>query len=93
MENYYYTVILQALQAPIDHVKKATVLRHLKAKIVCLHSQENQRIILTNGESDKIIGEKVSVHQYIKALRRGKARTINRIREGKGIHTRRQQPY
>jgi len=61
MENYYYTVI-QALQAPIDHVKKANAVRQLKAKIIRLHSQENQRILLANGESDKIIGEEVSVH-------------------------------
>jgi len=87
MENYYYTVIQQALQAPIDHVKKATALIQLKAKLIRLQSQENQRILLTNGDS-KIIGEEVSVHQYIKTLRRGKARTVNRIRDGEGnIHT------
>jgi hypothetical protein len=57
MQNFYYTVIQHALQAPIDHVKKATALRQLKAKIIRLHSQENQRILLGNGESDKIIGE------------------------------------
>jgi len=93
MENYYYTVIQQALQAPIDHVKKATVLRHLKAKIIRLHSQENQRIILANGESDKIIGEEISVHQYIKALRRGKHERLTGYETGRGIQTRRQQPY
>jgi len=88
MESFYYTAMQQAIQAPIDHVKKATALRQLKAKIVRLHSQENQRILLANGESDKIIGEEVSVHQYIKALRREKARTINRIRDEEGnIHT------
>jgi hypothetical protein len=73
------------LNAPIDHAKKATTLKHLKAKITRLHSQQQQRILLDNDVSDGLIGEEVSLHQHITALKRKKARTLIQIQNGEGI--------
>jgi len=54
MEHFYYTATHQALQAPTDQVKKATVLKHLKAMIISLHSQQ-QCVLLANGDSERIL--------------------------------------
>jgi hypothetical protein len=82
MEHFYYTVIYQALKAPNNHAKKATILKHLKAKITRLHSHHQQRILLDNDDSDGLMGEEVSLHQHITALKRKKARTVSQIQNG-----------
>ena len=76
MEQFYYTAIYQLLNAPIDHAKKATILKHLKANITRLHCHQQQRILLDNGDSDGLTGEEVFPQHYITALKRKKARTV-----------------
>jgi arginine deiminase len=85
MEHFYYTAIYQALNAPNDHAKKMTTLKHLKAKITRLHSQQQQWILLDNGDSDRLIGEEVSLHHHITALKQKKARTVTQIQNGEVI--------
>ena len=84
MEHFYYTAIHQALNATIDHAKKATIPKHLKAKVTRLHSHQ-QRILLDNCDSDGLIGEEVSLHHHISAQKRKKARTVIQIRNEEGI--------
>jgi hypothetical protein len=85
MEHFYYTAIYQALNAPNDHAKKATTLQHLMAKITRLHSQQQQWILLDNGDSDGLIAEEVSLHHHITALKQKKARKVTQIQNGEGI--------
>jgi hypothetical protein len=85
MENFYYTVIYQALKALINHAKKATILKHLKAKIARPHSHQQQRILLDNDNSDGLMGEEVSLHQHITALKRKKAQTVTQIQNRERI--------
>ena len=65
MEYFYYIAIHQALNAPIDHAKKATTLKQLKSKVTRLHSHQQQRVLLDNDDSDGLIGEEVSLHHHI----------------------------
>ena len=49
MENYYYDVIYQVLNEPLQHVDKTAVMRKLKAKIVRLYSTQPHRVLQENG--------------------------------------------
>jgi len=72
MENFYYSAIYQVLQAPANHVQKATTLKRLKAKIIRPHSIQQQGILLDNGDPDKIVGEELSIHNFISAIQQKK---------------------
>jgi hypothetical protein len=84
MENFYYSAIYQVLQAPANHVQKATTLKRLKAKIIRPHSIQQQGILLDNGDPDKIVGEELSIHNFISAIQRQKARTVTQIYDQEG---------
>ena len=73
MENFYYSAIYQVLQAPENHVKEATALKRFNTKIVQLNSVQQQGILLDNGDQDRIVGEELSIHHFIKAIKRQKA--------------------
>ena len=79
MENFYCSAIYQVLQAPVNHLQKATALKRLMAKIIRLHSIQQQGIILDNGYPDRIVGEELSTHHFISAIKRQKLRTANQI--------------
>ena len=64
MENYYYDVIYQVLNDPLQHVKKAVVLRKVKAKILRLYSTQQQGVLLDNGEQNGMTGEELSIHRH-----------------------------
>ena len=57
------------MNAPTDPAKKATTLKQLKAKITRLHSHQQQRILLDNGDSDGLTGEEVSLHHHITKMK------------------------
>ena len=84
MENFYYSAIYQVLQAPANHVQKATTLKRLKAKIIRPHSIQQQGILLDNGDPDKIVGEELSIHNFISAIQQQKARTVTQIYDQEG---------
>jgi hypothetical protein len=86
--NFYYKVIYQALQTPANYARKATELKRLKAKIIRIHSAQNHGILLDNVETDRMLGEDLSIHHFIQAFKRQKARTISHIYNQEGtLHT------
>jgi len=88
LENFYYIVIYQVLQNPANYVHKATELKSLKAKIIRLHIGKCHGILLDNGETDRMSGEDLSIHHFIEAIKRQKARSITHIYEQEGkLHT------
>jgi len=60
---------------PIPQDVKAIQLRKLKAKITRLHSVQQRRALLDMEDKDRIPGEHISLHQYLKSRKR---RTIRR---------------
>jgi len=75
----------QSLNAPTDHAKRATTLKNVKSKVTRLHSHQQQRILLDNGDSDGLIGDEVFLHHRITALKRKKARTVTQIQNEERI--------
>ena len=67
MENYYYAVIYDLLQAPIQHADRMTALKEIKVKIIRLNSNHRQRITLDATEEGRQGGRRraiiISSHQ------------------------------
>jgi hypothetical protein len=84
MGNFYYNSIYQLLQASENHVRKATALKRMKAKIVRLNRVQQQGILLDNGEQDRIVGEELSIHHLIKAIKRQKTSTVTQTYDQEG---------
>jgi len=60
----------------------------LKAKIIGLHSVQRHGILLDSGDPDRIVGEELSIHLFIHAIKRQKARTVTQIYDQEGtLHT------
>jgi len=88
LENFYYKAIYQVLQTPANYAHKANELKRLKAKIIRLHSAQRHGILLDNGETERMLGEDLSIHHFIQAIRRKKARSIAHIYDKEGsLHT------
>ena len=88
LENFYYKAIYQALQTPDNYAQKATESKGLKAKVIRLHSAQRYGILLDNGETDRMLGEDLSIHHFIQAIKRQKARSITHICDREGtLHT------
>jgi len=76
LENQYYGMIYRVIREPISQDVKAIQLRKLKAKITRLHSIQKRGALLDMEDKDRIPGEHISLHQYLKSRKR---RTIHRI--------------
>ena len=63
MENFYYAALNDALEAPIEHVRKAIMLKRLKARIRNLHYQEGQKLKIQMEDSEMKRGEDISIYQ------------------------------
>jgi len=88
LKNFYYKAIYQVLHTPTNYAHKATELKRLKAKIIRLHSAQRHGILLDNAETDRMLGEDLSIHHFIQAIRRQKARAIAHIYDKEGtLHT------
>ena len=61
LENYYYAVIYDLLQAPIHDAARMTVLKEIKAKKIRLNSNLRQRITIDATEKDRAGGEEPSL--------------------------------
>jgi len=65
-------------------MKKGDNSKTPKGKVTSFHRHQ-QRILLDNGDSDGLIGEEVSLHHHITALKWKKARTVTQIQNEEGI--------
>jgi hypothetical protein len=57
----------------------------MKAKIIRIHSI-NKRGILNTVEKDRILGEEITIHQYIKSRKRRMASTVSQVTDEQGAH-------
>jgi hypothetical protein len=81
MEDFYYTGTTQ-------HARKITLLKKLKAKLVCLNNKHHKKMILDIGDQDRMTGENPSLHHIIGARKRQHRRMIQQIRdEQEATHT------
>ena len=67
LENFYYAAIYDTLEKPMETVRKAVLLKRLKAQITNLHYKEGQKIALNLEENELLGGEKISLCNYIRA--------------------------
>jgi len=85
MENYYYAVIYDLLQAPIHDAARMTVLKEIKAKKIRLNSNLRQRITIDATEKDRAGGEEPSLYHLIKVRKRQSSRVIQEITDDDGM--------
>jgi hypothetical protein len=85
--------VYQVLTDPLPQEDKAVTLRRLKAKIIRLHSIQTRGVLLDTDEKDRVQGEEITLHQYIKARKRQVARRIlNLTDETRTIQTDQRDP-
>jgi len=59
-------------------------LRKFKAKIVGLHSVQERGVLLDTENRYRITGENLTIHQYLKYLKRRTMRTITHVVDENG---------
>jgi hypothetical protein len=79
LENLYYERIYQILRKPGPQETTGTTLRELNAKIVRLNTIHQRGAMLDVGNADRVQGEDLSIHQYVKSGKRRMARTIAHV--------------
>ena len=88
IENFYYECLYDILRPADTGGANLPALKHLKAKIVKLHSQQIKSSLLDNSEADKFEGEQPTLYHPIKMQYRHTAKTIRSARDEDGlIHT------
>jgi exonuclease III len=70
LENFYYEVIYQVLKDPSPNENKAITLRKLNAEIIRLHSLQKRGVLLDTDDKDRLLGEDVTIHHYVKSRKR-----------------------
>ena len=70
LENQYFGMIYRVIREPIPQDVKAIQLRKLKTKITRLHSLQQRGALLDMEDKDRIPGENISLHQYLKSRNR-----------------------
>jgi hypothetical protein len=70
MENSYSAVMYQAIRNSMNHQNTVRILKEMKAKIIRLHSINKRDILMDTFEKDRIPGEEITIHQYIKSRKR-----------------------
>jgi len=78
LENFYYALIYDVIQEPIQFTQKMSTLKKLKAKILRLNNTLLQKLMINTGEQDKMPGEDPFLHHLIKTRKRQASRTIGR---------------
>jgi hypothetical protein len=84
MENHLYNCMYEVLnsdEAPDENISK---LNGFKAKIMRLHANRTDRIILDQASKDKLDYEPPSLFHLIKEEKRCQKRTITTIQDSKG---------
>jgi hypothetical protein len=76
MENFYYEAINSLLSAQPTAQTTATTMKHLKAKIILLYHEEQQRLFINPGEQDRIDDENLTLYHFMRACKRHVARGI-----------------
>jgi len=86
LENFYYAAIYDTLDASMDPVRKAIMLKRLKAQITNLHYQEGQKIAIQMEESE-MMGGRLYPSTNMSVHGRQIQRTIPQIQDADGnIH-------
>ena len=84
MENFYYDCIYDILWNTYQHRKKLTVLNSFNAKIVNLHSNRLQSVMLDNDVPKRLAGERTSLFHNLQMQKRRKARIIRSVQDELG---------
>jgi hypothetical protein len=84
LENFYYDVMYQAIRNPTNHQNTARKLKEMKAKIMTLHIINKGGILMDTVEKDRLPGEEVTLHQYIKSRKRRLPRTVSHVTDEHG---------
>jgi hypothetical protein len=79
LENLYYDIIYQVLRDPSHQENTAQILRKLKARIARIHSAQQSGVLLDMNYSDRLPGEEISIHHYVRSRKRRMARSITRV--------------
>jgi hypothetical protein len=69
MENFYYAYIYDELQDSQPPEEKKKDLNRLQSKIVKLHSQPLDTIMLDTAEHDKLKGDKATIYHILRKKR------------------------
>jgi hypothetical protein len=86
-ENFYYEAINSLLNTPSTEQTTVTKMKHLNAKIILLHHEE-QRLFLNTGEKERIGDENPTLCHFIRASKRHITREIQQITDKDGVtHT------
>jgi hypothetical protein len=84
MENHLYACMYETLNSDDTHEGKLQKLNRYKAKIVRLHAQRTEQIMLDQSTYDKIQDEQPSLFHLLKQNQRREARTISSIQDIQG---------
>jgi hypothetical protein len=84
LENFYYDIIYQALRDPSHQENTAQILRKRKARILRIHSAQQRGVLLYMKDTDRLPGEEISIHHYVRSRKRRMARTITRVTDEQG---------
>jgi hypothetical protein len=71
--------------------EKATHLGKLKAEIIRLHTIQKRGVLLDTEDKDRITGENLTIHQYVKTRKRRTMRTITHVIDENGTVKRAQR--
>jgi hypothetical protein len=93
MEDSYYEALYAALRNTHQHTVTSIALKQLKAKIVRLNSTGQWRVLLDNGEHERLAGEKLTLYHLLKMRRRQESRMIHGVQDRMGIFTYQRKTY
>jgi hypothetical protein len=84
MESFYYATINDILRDEKIGQRKITKLRELKAKIIRLQSQEQQKRLLDIGDADRFQVETPSIYHLMRTRKRQEKRNITNVTDENG---------
>jgi hypothetical protein len=79
MENHLYTYMYEVLNSAETHEEKLRKLNGFKAKIMHLHANRTDRIMMDQAGHETLTNEPPSLFHLIKQKKRREKRTINAI--------------
>ena len=79
MENYFYACICDILRSYTPQEDNWPALKRYKAKMVKLHTDRLNTVLLDNEEGDRIYGEEPTLFHELKMQKRRTARTIQKV--------------
>jgi len=81
MEKFLYECLYDVLRNTYPHGQKMIMLNRLEAKIISLHGDKLQRVMLGNDEPNRLAGERTSHFQILQMRKRQEARMIRSIQD------------